>query len=110
MKRLLTTAAALALMTGAAMAQTNIQPSDPEQAQRRGGIAQPPGPGEGPAGTKQCSGGTAEAVGAGSSCSAQPSAAQPKGGSAAGTTVQPSDPEESQRKGTVNQPGGTVTR
>jgi hypothetical protein len=42
--------------------------------------------------------------------SAQPSAAQPGSGSAVGTTVQPSDPEESQRKGTINQPGGTVTR
>jgi hypothetical protein len=42
--------------------------------------------------------------------SAQPGAAEPRSGSAVGTTVQPSDPEESQRKGTINQPGGTVTR
>jgi hypothetical protein len=104
MKRLLTTAAALALMTGAAMAQTNTQPSDPEEAQRKGTIAQPPGPGEGP------SGGGAATTGAGSSGSATPSAAQPRSGSAVGTTVQPSDAEESQRKGTINQPGGTVTR
>jgi hypothetical protein len=105
MKRLLTAAAALSLLTGAAMAQTAIQPSDPEQAARRGTIAQPPGPGEGPSGTNQ-SGGTTAVTPA----PATPSAAEPKGGKAAGTTVQPSDPEESQRKGAINQPGGTVTR
>jgi hypothetical protein len=108
MKRLLTTAAALALMTGAATAQTDIQPSDPEQAQRRGTIAQPPGQGEGPAGANQSGSTTAVTPGAGSS--ATPNAAEPKGGRAAGTTVQPSDPEESQRKGAINQPGATVTR
>jgi hypothetical protein len=104
MKRILTATAVLALMTGAAMAQTQ---QSPEDAQRKGTLATPGGqatPGAGAQGNMQ---------------PADPEQAQRKGtinqptgagsnaGSAANTTTQPADPEQAQRKGTINQPGGS---
>ncbi len=109
MKRILTAAAALALMSGIAVAQQQ----SPEDAQRQGGIATPggqPTPGAGgqtdfqPADPEQAQRrGTIN----------QPTGAGSNAGSAADTTFQPADPEEAARKGALNQPsgqGGTAVR
>jgi hypothetical protein len=76
-KRLSMAAALLALMSGAAIAQSSspAQPADPEEAQRKGTISQPTGAG------------------------ATPPA------STVGTPTQSPSPEEAQRKGTISEPG-----
>jgi hypothetical protein len=109
MKRILTAAAALALMSGIAVAQQQ----SPEDAQRQGGIATPGGQP------------TPDAGGPGNYQPADPEDAQRKGtinqpsgagsnaGRASNTTIQPADPEEAARKGALNQPsgqGGTAVR
>ena len=112
MKRIFITAAALGLMSGVAIAQTPIQPADPEQAQRRGTIAQPTGAGSNPNAkedtkTQWADPEQAQRKGAIS----QPSGAGSKpNASSAGTMTQPSDPEQAQRKGEISQPGASVTR
>jgi hypothetical protein len=82
MKRMVLAAAALTLMSGAALAQSSspAQPADTEEAQRKGTISQPSGAGSNPS------------------------------ENSAGTTTQPADPEEAQRKGTIARPGSSVTR
>jgi hypothetical protein len=84
MKRFYVAAAALALMSGAAYAQTKTQPADATDAQKKGGIVQPSGVGAN------------EAMKPGSASDAQPA-----------------DGTDAQKKGGIAQPsgeGGTVTK
>jgi hypothetical protein len=108
MKRILTAAAALALMSGIAVAQQQ----SPEDAQRQGGIATPGGQPTPNAGgqTNFQPADPEEAQRKGTIN--QPSGAGSNAGKGAKTTSQP-DSEEAARKGALNQPsgeGGTAVR
>jgi hypothetical protein len=110
MKRMFLAASALALLSGAAVAQTDIQRADPEQAQRRGTIAQPSGEGSNAGPPSRLNYQPADPTDAQRSGTiAKPSGegAMPDGSASA---IQPSDPEQASRKGGINEPGATVTR
>ena len=112
MKRILVTAAALALMSGAAFAEdpSKNNAADPTDAQRAGKIAQPSGEGSNAgkvnaATTNSQPADATDAQRAGKV--AQPSGEGANAGKMnAATDAQPSDPEQSQRKGKIAEPTG----
>ena len=112
MKRVLVTAAALALMSGAAFAEdpSKNNAADSTDAQRAGKIAQPSG--EGASGGKTNAATTNSQPADATDAQRAGKVAQPSGQGAnsgkinAATDAQPADPEQSQRKGKIADPSG----
>jgi hypothetical protein len=109
MKRIFVTAAALSLMSAAAIAQTPIQPADSEQAARRGTINQPTGAGSNPNAREDTKTQWADPEQAARKGAInQPSGAGSNPNAKEDTRTQLADPEQAARKGTINQPSTTT--